>query len=167
MENATLYDPTIGSNLLTTAQAAEYLKFNIFSIRRLASQKALKSYNNAGKKALLFRREDLDRYRLQNAWARKKAGIEKPTEQPAPPPPATLEAEIHVDLGFGIGFMHHFGTRKDFSWEQIPLIKAEIDNKHGGRPFTIGVESPDGGSWLIEYNPPPLLQRLFKKLTGK
>lgn len=157
-----LYDPVTGEKLLTAEEAAVYLNYHRVSIRRLVSQGALKPYKRAGN-ALLFLKADLDRLKLTSAWAARKASIERPPVTPQEPP-SNLEATVMVDLAFGPMFRHAEEQIQNFTWDQIPLIRAKVNSKYGDRSFEIKIESPDGSLWTVGYEPPTWLERVFKKL---
>ncbi|MBI2789814.1 MAG: helix-turn-helix domain-containing protein [Elusimicrobia bacterium] len=161
-EPAALYDSVTGGHLLTCTQVAEYLDYHVVSIRRLVGEGSLKPAEKAGK-TLLFRREDLDRFRATSAWASRKASIERPLIPPQQPPDR-LEATVKLDFGLGSVLRQPMEPILNFSWNQIPLIRAEIDSKYGNLPFEIEVKSPDGGLWSISYEPPTWVERMWKKL---
>lgn len=163
-KSATLYDPSTGTQLLTSNQAAEYLDYHVVSIRRLVGDGTLKPAKKAGK-TLLFQREDLDRFRATSAWASRKAAIERPLNPPQQPPDR-LEATIRLDFGLGSVLRQPMEPIMDFSWNQVPLIRAEIDNKYGNVPFEIEVKSPEGGLWSVSYEPPTWVERAWKKLKN-
>lgn len=160
-----LYDPTTGETLLTAEEAAGYLNYHRVSIRRLVSQDMLKPYKRAGN-TLLFLKADLDRFKLTNAWAARKASVERPQITPQEPP-LNLEATVKLDLGLGSIFRKPLEPIKNFNWDQIPLIRAEVDSKHGNIPFEIEIKSPDGGLWTVSYDPPTWAQEVFKKLKKR
>lgn len=157
-----LYDPITGETLLTAEEAAGYLNYHRVSIRRLVSQDVLKPYKRAGN-TLLFLKAHLDRFKLTNAWAARKASVERPPVTPDEPP-SNLEATVLLDLGLGTMFGHVYKTIKNFTWDQIPLMRAEANSKHGDIPLKIEIKSPDGGLWIVSYEPPTWLRRVFKKL---
>ena len=159
-----LYDPSSGAKLLTAEEAADYLNYHVVSIHRLVGTGSLKSHRRTGR-SLLFQKEDLDRFRLTSDWAARKASMPKPQDPPEQPP-SKLEAKVRLDFGLGSIFQEPLDAIKDFSWDHIPLIRAEIDHKYGNRPFSIEVKSPDGGLWSISYDPPTWLERTWKNLRG-
>jgi hypothetical protein len=162
LHHKNLYDPHAGTKLLTVKESAEHLNYHPFSIYRLVMQGVLKPYRKAGK-TLLFLIEDLDRFRLSSSWAARKASVEKP---PVPPhqPPSVLTAKIKIDFGLGLMFQSHFEPIENFTWDQIPLVRARVDSKYGNKPFNIEIKSPDGGLWTVSYEPPTWLEKLAKKL---
>lgn len=161
-KSSSLYDSSTGTQLLTCAQAAEYLDYHVVSIRRLVGEGTLKPAKKAGK-TLLFQREDLDRFRATSAWASRKASIERPTT-PYQQPPAQLEATVRLDFGLGSVLRQPMETIRNFSWDQVPLIRADIDSKYGNVPFEIAVKSPDGSLWSVSYEPPTWVEKIWKKL---
>ncbi|MBI4524055.1 MAG: helix-turn-helix domain-containing protein [Deltaproteobacteria bacterium] len=162
---AHLYDPITGEKLLTAEEAAVYLDYHRVSIRRLVSQGVLRPYKRAGN-TLLFLKADLDRFKLTNAWAARKASVEIPPVAPQKPP-SNLEAAVKLDLGLGPIFGKALEPIKNFTWDQIPLIRAEVDSKHGNIPFEVEIKSPDGGLWIVSYEPPTWFERLAKNFKKK
>lgn len=158
-----LYDAKNGDNLLNVARAAAYLDYNPISLYRLVRQGVLKP-RRVGK-TLLFSRTDLDRYKLENAWAARKAGI-KASAEPIEKAPSDLEAEISVDFPGGI-LARTVDSFKGFSWEKVPLIRAQVDSRHGNIPFDITVKGPDGATWTVRYEPPNWLDKLAGMIRGK
>lgn len=149
--------------MLDVKQAADYLDYNALSIHRLLKQNILRCHRMAGKTILILR-EDLDRYKRQNAWAARKAKLAMP-EQTPPTPPECLEADVFVDLPLGVVALK-LDSIKEFSWDMIPQIRARIDHQHGNIPFDIAVASPDGGTWKVEYQPPSWLGKMIKRVRG-
>ena len=162
---ASLYDTTTGENLLSCVEAADYLNYHPASVRRLACEGTLKPEKRAGN-ALLFQRAALDRFKKTSAWAARKSALNMP-ESPPPELPPSLEASISLDLGFGAVFRETLAPIKNFTWSQLPILKAEIDSKYGNLPFDVEVKSPDGGIWSVAYEPPTWLERVFKKITDR
>lgn len=160
-----LYDPQTGARLLTVKEAAEYLNYHPFSIYRLVMQGVLTAHRRAGK-TLLFIKEELDRFKLNNAWAAAKASLEKPSTPPEHAPPH-LTADIKVYHGLGPMFPSYVESIENFTWEQIPLIRARVDSKYGNKPFDTQIKSPDGGIWTVSYEPPTWIEKLTKKLKKR
>lgn len=151
-----LYDPTTGETLLTTRQAAEYMKYHYASLRKVISQGKIKLCKLAGK-TLLFKKADLDIYLAKNSEMTEEHYKELDGL------PEKLEAEITIDPGLGGAFTHPYKKIDNFTWEQIPLIKAELFAKYGkNMPFSIEIKSPDGSAWSISHEPPLLWEKLFK-----
>lgn len=152
-----LYDPGTGEELLTTKQAAEYLDYHYDYMRKIASEGKIKFHQLAGK-TLLFKKKDLNIY-----LAKIKDNTDNSREK-TENLPENLKAEISIDQGTGHLWEHPYKEINDFKWEQLPLIKAEINSKFGkDLPFTIEIASPDGSSWEIRHNPPTWFEKLFKK----
>ncbi len=164
-ESSPLYHPATGSQLLTTAEAAAYLNYHVVSVSRLVQKGVLKPFCSAGK-TLLFQRNDLDRFRLTSRWAARKTGVET-ASVPAPGRAGGLRAQVKVDFGTAPFYEHPVRTIDDFTWEMIPRIRADVDNKYGARCFRIEVESPDGSTWSVEHAPPAWLPRFLKGLFKK
>lgn len=159
-----LYDSQTGAKLLTLKEAAKYLNYHPFSVYRLVSQGVLKP-QRVGDRVLVFLEEDLDRYRASNEWAARKASIKHNPEAAKEDLPLTMTADVTVDLGFAPVWVkdEHID---DFSWQEIPLIKADLDERYGKKVqgFSIKVESPDGWKWHISAEPPTPVEKLVKKV---
>ncbi len=158
-----LYDPQTGSKLLTLKEAAVYLNYHNFSVYRLVSQGILKPQKIG--RTLLFLKADLDRYKVSNEWAARKASIEHEPEAAETEQTLNIKATIKVDLGFG--FLYGQDESIDnFSWQDIPLIRARLTEKYGDimKTFEITVNTPDGWIWHISIEPPTILEKLWKKL---
>jgi excisionase family DNA binding protein len=162
----TLYDPRTGSMLLTLKEAAKYLDYHPFSVYKLVSQGVLKPQKIDGR-TLVFLQEELDRYRSSNAWAARKASIAHQPEAAQENLPSTMTAAVMVDLGLGPVFPENEQV-EDFSWELLPLIRADLNERYGKKmkTFQITVNSPDGWKWHIRLEPPTLIEKLGKKLRN-
>jgi excisionase family DNA binding protein len=160
-----LYDPDTGAKLLTVREAAEYLSYHPFSLYRLVMQGALKPHRKAGR-SLLFLKEELDRFKLTNAWAARKASLEKPSDRPEEPTP-DLTADVEFDGIVLPVLSHKVESIAHFTWDKIPLIRAMVDRKYGDRRFAIKVKSPDGGLWTVSYEPPTWIEKIKRKLKKK
>lgn len=160
-----VYDPEIGAKVLTVADAAKYLGYGEFSVRRLICKKKLNPYGKVGNK-WMFLRDELDRFKSTNPWAARKADIQSVKELP-PQPPKGLKAEVRLDLTFGSMLTVPLETIENFTWEQIPLIRARIHHTHGDVAFEINIQGPDGASWSIDYQPPTWFEKTWKRLKGK
>ncbi len=160
-----LYDPQTGSRLLTIKESAVYLGYHLFSVYRLVAQGVLTPYKKAGR-TLLFLREEIDRFKVSNAWAAQKASIEKlPT---APEKPVSgLTAEVTVKATLMPAMAIYSRTIENFTWDQIPLIRADIDDELGNKPFNIEIKSPDGSRWSVSYDPPTWLEKGLKKIKKR
>lgn len=158
---ATLFDPQTGSRMMTLQESADYLNYHPISLFRPMKEGILKPRSRAGK-TLLFMQEDLDRFRLTSTWAARKSTIKKPLETPEKPV-AKLEAAISLNMGSS--YDHCLDPIKNFTWDQVPLIRARINNKYGNIPFDIEVKSPDGGLWSVEYQPPTWIEKLGKTVA--
>ncbi len=159
-----IYDPHSGSEMMTAEQSADYLGYHYASIRRLVREKALKPYTSIGK-AFLFLKADIVRFQGNHPWAAGKAGREKQTN-PSPEPPRKLEASVVVSRRDKI-FDGVWKTDPDFTWDKLPLIKADVNSAFGDQDFTVKVTSPDGGNWAIRYFPVSPLDTAIKKVTNK
>jgi len=159
-----LYDPKTGVKLLPLKEAAAYLDYHPFSVYKLVSQGVLKPHKIGGK-TLVFMQDELDRYKLNNKWAARKALIAHDPELAGETLPETMTATVTVDLGLGLMFGEPEHV-EDFSWEQIPLIKADINERYGKKmkAFEITVKSPDGWTWLIRPEPPSFIEKLGGKI---
>lgn len=163
-----LYDPQTGVKLLTLREAAEYLDYHPFSVYRLVNQGHL-TPKKVGKKTLLFVQEELDRYKSSQAWTPRKGKASiTPITETQEELPSQLTASVSIDLGIGL-FHGETEEIKDFSWEQIPLIRADINHRYGRKikDFEINVKSPDGGTWFIKFKPPTIIERLVKRFFKK
>lgn len=159
MDKDYLYDPKVGANLLTTEQVADCLGYNYASVRHIVSEGKLKSYRQIGG-TLLFIEAAVKSYAINHP----KTGIDEFRDK-TDKIPNGLEAKVAVDLGLGAAFKHAMEKVKDFTWEDIPRLKAKIKNKYGkDKPFTITVNSPDGCIWEIEHLPPTWIDDALKKL---
>lgn len=160
----TLYDPQTGSKLLTLKEAAKYLDYHPYSVYRLVSQGVLKPQKIGGKNHL-FLPEELDRYKLNNEWAARKAAIKHESEAVETKQPLNMKATINIDLGQGFLYGHS-AAKEDFSWQDVPLIRAELTEKYGSmmKAFEITVNNPDGWIWHISIEPPTILEKLWKKI---
>lgn len=162
----TLYDPQTGSMLLTLKEAANYLAYNPFSVYRLVSQGVLRPQKIGGK-TLVFFQEELDRYRVSNEWAARKASITHKPELSKKELPEKMTAVLSIDLGLGPMFPHREEI-EDFSWDKIPLIRADLTEKHKGKMKTllITVNNPDGWTWNIQLLPPTVFEKLGHKIKN-
>ena len=143
-----LFDSMTGAKLLTANEAATYLQYHPVSIRRLVSRKDLRPHTRAGK-TLLFLREELERFKMENPWASRKAKIRIfPNPPPTPYPNKVMQAVVTLKSR---GKERAFSRIKVFHWEDIPLIRSRIDQKHGNVPFRISIQSPDGAGWELSY----------------
>lgn len=145
-----LSDPLSGASLLTAGEAAHYLNYHPVSIRRLVSLGDLRPYKKVGR-ALLFMREEVERFKYASPWARGKAGVE-PRTGPAPLPSTrqSLRAVVTVTAG---GRARVFKRLKAFGWQDIPALRAQVDARHGRVPFCITVELPDGSGCELRFHP--------------
>lgn len=159
----TLYDPKTGVKLLTLKEAASYLDYHPFSVYRLVSQGILQP-QKFGKKILLFSQEELDRYRVSNEWAARKAAITYDPEAAKEKPSQVMTATITIDAV--VPFLEKEETISDFSLDQLPLLKADLDRRYGKKfsGFTLKVTSPDGWKWSITLEPPTLIEKAAQKL---
>lgn len=160
----TFYDSQTGAKLLTLKEAAKYLNYHPFSVYRLVSQGVLKP-QRVGSKTLVFLQEDLDRYRESNEWAARKASIKHNPEAAKEDLPLTMTADVTVDLGFQ-PIWDKDEHIDDFCWQEIPLIKADLDERYGEKVqgFSIKVKSPDGWKWHISAEPPTPIEKLVTKV---
>jgi len=154
-----LYDPQTGGKLLTLKEAAAYLDYNPYSVYRLVSQGVLKP-QKVGGKTLVFLLEELDRYRTTNEWAARKASIKHQPELDREKLPSTMTATVEFDVRPRFLVTSKKEHIENFSWEQIPLIRADLDKRYGKKllSFEITVNSPDGWIWRIN---PDRYFRLF------
>lgn len=159
---AKLYDPETGSRLLTVPGSAKYLGYHEYSIYRLILKGALKPHRRTGR-TLLFLKEELDRFKARSAWWARKSSSEPPKEDP-PMLPSNLKATVIVNVGIK-NFPHPDIEEviPNFTWEQIPLVHAQVQNKYGQRPSDIYIQGPDGGSWKVSYDPPSWAETAVKK----
>jgi excisionase family DNA binding protein len=158
-----LYDHESGSRLYTVKAAAAYLGYHRHSVYRLLLQGDLRPHRQAGK-TYLFLKEDLDRYRHSNAWAARKAALQP---LPTPPPrPPDLTARVWVNFGFDL-LSKEVDVIRPFTWEQIPLIHARVQDVYGSRPSKIEISGPDGGSWSVTYEPPTWLSSVMGTLKRR
>ncbi len=155
------YDSDTGSRLLTTKEAAVCLSYHPYSVYRLVLQGALRPHRKAGK-TLLFLTEDVERYKASHVWAIRK-GTQAPLPEPASAPPSHLTATVSVNVGFDL-LRQPVVTISDFTWDQVPLIHARMQEQFGQRPSTIEVKGPDGGTWSIDYEPPTWLAQIKQKI---
>ena len=147
------------------------MDYHPFSIYKLVSQGVLHPQKVTGK-TLVFSQEELDRYKASNRWAAWKEALREANRKPAPkldfawadPPFAekgsnitdelnTLTATVVVD--FWGGSFKSRGTIRPFTWEQIPLIRASLNEQYGTeiKTIRITVKSPDGCKWHIRFKP--------------
>lgn len=164
MTSRALYDPDTGARLLTCKEAADYLDYHTFSIYRLLLQGDLRAHRRLGR-SRLFLREELDRYKLSNKWAARKASIAAPVDRPQVPP-AQLQATVHVDLGNPL-LLHESGVIEQFAWDQVPRIHARSQEQYGQRPAEIRIQGPDGGTWRVTYEPPTWLEQMKQKVRKR
>jgi len=158
MTNDYLYDPQIGSELLTTEQAADYLGYHYASVRHIVSEGGLKPCAQAGK-TLLFRKSALRDYKVSRKGTET---AEIRTELDSIPEGTTASIEV------GGSFLVEKYKRSNFTWSDIPKVRADANAKHKkDMPFTIKVRTPDGSFWKIEHEPETLLEKVFQKLSGK
>ena len=164
-EEAKIYDAEVGAHYMSVKDAAEYLGYDEFSIRNLISKGVLKPYRKIGNKCM-FLKEQLDRFRATNPWAQRKAELKETGVKAPPSSPDQLKAVVRMDVvpGAVVGLVDE---SIDFSWNQLPLIRAKIHNVHGDIPFSVEVSGPDGGVWQIGYQPPTWIEKLWKKMVGK
>ncbi len=159
-----LYDPQTGATLLTLKEAAKYLNYHPFSVYRLVSQGVLKP-QRVGAKNLVFLEEDLDRYKVSNEWAARKASIKHDPEAAKEELPLTMTADVTVDSWFAPIWVRNEHI-DNFSWQEIPLIKADLDERYGKKVqgFSIKVKSPDGWKWDISAEPPTPIDKLVTRV---
>lgn len=159
----TLYDPQTGSKLLTLKEAAGYLNYHHFSVYRLVSQGVFKPQKVG--RTLLFLQADLDRYKVSNEWAARKASIEHDPKAAEANQPLNMKATIKIDLGMGLLYGPE-AFKNDFSWQDVPLIRADLTERYGNKmkAFEIRVENPDGWTWSISIEPPTILEKLWNKI---
>ena len=57
---------------------------------------------------------------------------------------------------------------QNFSWGDIPKIRADIKAKYGkDLGFTMRVNTPDGSYWQLKHEPASWLENKYKELFGK
>jgi excisionase family DNA binding protein len=166
-DHKTLYDPQTGTKLLTLKEAAKYLDYHPYSVYRLVSQGDLKPQRIGGK-TLVFLQKELDRYRAGNEWAARKKSMATDPEAARIATPVKMTATVMADMGLGLTW-GQAEVLKDFTWEQIPLIRAKLTEKYGDKmkAFEITVKNPDGWTWRIGIEPPPLIEKLMKSFSRK
>lgn len=163
-----LYDPQTGSRLLRIKEVAAHLGYHPFSVYRLVARGVLKPDQSAGR-TLLFLKENIDRFRVSSASAAEKAPIERLQTVPDKPVSA-LTAKVKIELSLLPVISIPVISMEDFTWDQVPLIRAQVDNGYGNKRFEIEIKSPDGAAWTVTYEPPApptLLEKGFKKLKKK
>ena len=114
----------------------------------------------------MFLKTELERFKSSNAWAARKAEIMRIKDLP-PPPPSQLSAKVRLELPLISPFSAPIETIDDFTWNELPHIRARIHQVHGDVAFVVEVSGPDGASWSIDYQPPTVFEKLWKRIKGK
>jgi excisionase family DNA binding protein len=154
------YDPRIDSDIFTTEQAAEYLGFTYKYMRQVLCTENIPSYDSAGK-TRLFLKAALDAYK-----ARKSNDSELKAQVAARPD--KLKAKVWVDIPLTKMLKHKQPELKDFTWEELPKLRARIKDEYGeDLDFTVKVSNPEGGNWDIRYHPASPLENTIKKVAEK
>ena len=162
-----IYDPKTGAMLMSVREAAAYLGYNEFSVRNQISKGGLKPHCKVGNKPM-FLKEQLDQYKATNAWAARKAELKVPADaEPHQMAPSGLKAIVRLEVTPAALVGWTEPPIEEFSWEQLPLIRARIHNVHGDIPFDVEISGPDGGTWRINYQPPTWIENLWKHVVGK
>jgi len=159
----TIFDPSSGVKLLTVKEAAKYLKYDPVSIRRLVGRNDLHPHSRMGN-SLLFQQEELDRFKNTSLWAMKKSKVRfLHNPPPAPSSRKELRAVVTVDVK---DKNIVFKRLTIFHWEDVPAIRAQIDNKFGKNSFQITIEAPDGCGYEINFSTSSMEMEHYHKLPG-
>lgn len=161
---AKIYDPAVGAQYLSVADAAKYLNYLEFSVRRLIFRGKLKPHGKIGNK-WMFLKEELDRYKASNPWAARKAGHGGAQELP-PAAPSDLRAEVRIHSGLGPILGGPTEVIEKFTWQELPLIRARTHSIHGDVPFEVVIRSPDGASWQVDFQPPTWFEKAWQRVKG-
>jgi hypothetical protein len=131
-----VFAPDSGAMLLTAEESARYLNYHPVSIRRLVGRGDLHPHSRVGR-ALLFMREELDRFKFGSAWAAKKSGVERSF---TPPIAASAQEGMRAVVVVRVkGKETVFERLKAFQWEDVASIRAKVRSKHGNASFFIAV----------------------------
>ena len=146
-----LCDAATGAPLYTLREAAGLLGFHPFSVYRLVCLGKI-GHRRLGPKTLLFSREDLVNYRERS---REKPRKGRPMTRVAPRASSALSAVVEVQLEGGRQVARRAPWRQ-FRWEHIPLIRARLGSRYGGRlkGLRISVRAGEGDEWKVLYRAP-------------
>ncbi|MCX5797758.1 MAG: helix-turn-helix domain-containing protein [Elusimicrobia bacterium] len=145
----TVFSPESGALLLTAEESARYLHYHPVSIRRLVGKGHLRPSYRVGR-ALLFLREELDRFKRTSAAASMKGDAKPvPALAAAAPLPEGLRAVVVVRVQ---GRETVFSRPQAFRWDDVPAIRAEVRSKHGDASFFIAIAAPDGSGFELSFH---------------
>ncbi|MDD5657829.1 MAG: helix-turn-helix domain-containing protein [Elusimicrobia bacterium] len=146
----TMFAPGSGAMLMTAEESARYLHYHPVSIRRLVVKGGLRPSYRVGR-ALLFLRDELDRFKRTSAAAAKKGAAH---------PVAALAATASLAEGMGAvvvvrvqGRETVFSRPQAFRWDDVPAIRAKVRAKHGDASFFIAIAAPDGSGFELAFHP--------------
>lgn len=163
-ESRIVYDEESGAKLFSAEEAARYLKYHPVSFRRLVSRGDIHPHTKVGI-ALLFLREELDRFKYESPWASKKARVRF---IPNPPPMPTTKKDMMAVVTVEVERRNRLFKRLSaFHWDEIPAIRAAVDRRFGKVPFHITIESPDGCGFELNFHPSVMEADHYDKLRGR
>jgi hypothetical protein len=124
--------------LVTVQEAARILSFHPLSIHRLVGRRVLRPSARAGR-ALLFRRQDIDRYVILRSGRRGASAR----------PETIASATISVKSADGRRVVRRL---KGFVWSEVPTIHKKIEKTYGDCSLTVRVQSRYG-IWHLRHHP--------------
>lgn len=159
-----VYEKGTGVELFTSKEAARFLHYHPVAFRHLVSTGKIHAHSRTGNYPL-FLREELEAYQHRNKWAGKKAKL-KALPNPPPAPTGNKKMLAVVTASYK---RKEIVLEKltDFTWEDMPAIRARVSSKLGKIPFQITLELPDGTGFTILFHTSSMEAEAYRKLPNR